>query len=69
MFKQTLEEEASKWGTSMSKAEFVKRMAYAMQGAGLKVHTINSLYLNVEGKEYQFIKSKKDGCWKVKDLF
>lgn len=59
------------YGLGISKEKLVDKVYGHMYSLGYRVYQINERYLGVvDGDnefEYQFIKSKKNHCWIVKD--
>lgn len=56
----------AQFGIGMTAAELASKMYWQMKAEGHKVCIINDRYLECDGQNYQFIKSRANGCWKVK---
>lgn len=65
---KTLQEFVSKYGLGISKEELVSEAYYALRASGHGVYIINDKYLGINDREFQLIKSKKDGKWIVKEI-
>lgn len=57
----------SKWGLGMSK-ETMAGKVYDFMGKDHDVCLLNGKYIIIDGNEFQFIKSRKDDCWYVKEI-
>ena len=57
----------SGWGLGMSKEAMVDKV-YRFMEREHDVCCLNGKYIIIDGNEFQFIKSRKDYCWYVKEL-
>jgi hypothetical protein len=56
------------FGLGISKEKLADKAYWYMTGNGHECHTINGIYLSVDGEEFQFIKSCKETRWIIKEL-
>ena len=61
-----LQDKVDYYGLRISKEELVRKMSRAMEMNGHECSILNNKYLIVDGEEFQFIKSVKNGKWIVK---
>lgn len=62
-----VQEFVSKWGLGMSKEQMADKV-YSFMAKEHDVCTLNEKYIIVDGIELQFIKSRKDDCWYVREF-
>lgn len=65
---KALQEFVSKYGFGISKEDLVSEAYYALRASGYGTYVINDKYLGINDREFQIIKSKKDGRWVVKEI-
>lgn len=65
---KSLQEFVNKYGLGISKEELVSEAYYALRVLGYGVYIINDKYLGINDREFQVIKSKKEGRWIVKEI-
>ena len=56
------------WGMDISKEKFVSKAYFAMVALGHECSILNSRYLIMDGVNYEFIKSRKENRWFVKQF-
>lgn len=56
------------YGLGISKEKLADKAYWFMQGNGHDCYVLNGKYIGVDGEEFQFIKSKANGCWIVKGI-
>ena len=56
------------YGLGISKEKLASKAYWKMEANGHKCYTINGLYLDVDGYDFQFIKSRAQDRWIVKTL-
>lgn len=62
-----VQEFISKWGLGMSKEAMVDKV-YRFMEKDHDVCELNGKYIIIDGNELQFIKSRKNDCWIVKEI-
>lgn len=62
--KELLQKEANKYSLNVSKKELVNEVYNVIEDCCI----FNDIYLEVNGVKYQFIKSKKENKWIVKEF-
>lgn len=63
---QTIQNIANASQYSTSKVTFVKNVYWNMVAAGLRPAILNDKYIEIDGNDYEFIHSKKNGTYTVK---
>lgn len=65
-----LQKIADKYGLGISKKELVSKIYWEIIAQGIKcdMAILNDIYLNIDKVNYQFIKSKKNNEWIVKEF-
>lgn len=66
--KNTIQHYVDNFGLGISKEALVDKVYWFMYNLKYDVCVINGRYLDVNGNEYQFIKSKKNYRWIVKEF-
>ena len=61
-----LQKFVSNFGLGIRVEELVVKAYYHMRALGHMAVIVNDRYLEVDGQSFQFIKSRANGCWKVK---
>ena len=61
-----LQKFVSRFGLGLRVEELAVNAYYHMRALGHMVVIVNDRYLEVDGQRFQFIKSRANGCWKVK---
>lgn len=54
------------YGLGISKEKLASKAYRFMEGNGHQCYVLNGKYIGVDGEEFQFIKSIKEGRWIVK---
>jgi len=57
-----------RFGIGMSVSELASKVYFMMVAEGFDPCIVNDRYLECNGQTYQFIKSRVNGCWKVKEI-
>lgn len=63
-----LQDFVDNFGLGISKEQLASKAYVAMEMLGHEVWLINDRYLHIDDKDYQFIKSRKQDKWIVKDF-
>lgn len=63
---EIIERKVAQYGIGMNVKELSAKMYIQMKTEGHKTCIINDRYLECDGQNYQFIKSRANGCWMVK---
>lgn len=63
---EILTSKVAQYGIGMNVEELASKMYFQMKAEGHDVCVINDRYLECDGHNFQFIKSRANGCWKVK---
>lgn len=63
---EIIKRKVTQYGIGMNVEELATKMYWQMKAEGREVCIINDRYLECDGQNYQFIKSRANGCWKVK---
>ena len=63
---QTIQNIANASQYSTSKVTFVNNVYWNMVAAGLRPAILNDKYIEIDGNDYEFIHSKKNGTYTVK---
>lgn len=58
----------AQFGIGMTVKELASKMYWQMKAEGHKVCIINDRYLECDGQSFQFIKSRANYCWKVREF-
>ena len=56
------------YGFGISKEKLADKVYRFMESHGHRCYTINGKYIGIDGEEFQFIKSRKEDRWIVKEL-
>lgn len=56
------------YGLGISKEKLAEKTYRYMDGNGHDCYVLNGKYIGVDGEEFQFIKSRKEGRWIVKAM-
>lgn len=65
---ESITNKVTQFGIGMNVKELASKMYWQMKAEGHDVCIINERYLECDGQSFQFIKSRVNGCWKVKTL-
>lgn len=57
----------SQFGLGISVEKLASKAYFHMRALGHKAYIVNDRYLEVDGRNFQLIKSRAHGCWKVKE--
>ena len=63
-----LQEFVERYGFGISKKNLISLAYYQLTADGHKCYVINDIYIGVDGKEYQLIKSRKQNAWIAKEF-
>lgn len=63
-----LQEKANNFSLETSKKTIAQKLYWEAKAAGHDICILNTIYLKSNGKEIQFIKSKKQNKWIVKEF-
>lgn len=65
---EIISSKASAFGIGMTVEQLASQMYWQMKAEGHDVCMLNDRYLICDGSNFQFIKSRANGCWKVKQF-
>lgn len=65
---KALQEFVNNYGFGISKEKLIERAYRQLSVDGHKCCIINDRYINVDGTDYQLIKSRKENRWIVKEF-
>lgn len=65
---QELQRFVDRFGFGISKEKLADKAYWYMVSEGHDCYIVNERYIGVDGKEYQFSKSRKQNRWIVKEI-
>ena len=68
MMKELIQNYVDGYGFGISKEKLVNRVYFFLRSKGIYAYIINEKYLGADREEFQFIKSRKENRWIVKQF-
>lgn len=65
---ERIQREADKYGFAIKVERLAVQIYRNLRAEGVNVCLLNERYLTAEGRDYQLLKTRKKGCWTVKEF-